>query len=377
MMLKRRQFLKYSTAGGIAIATPLASVGSAIANIPSSQFSTPLKLPPLLEGRKENGKRIFDLTLQSGLSNFLGHTPTPTAGINGTFLGPVVQVQRGDNVKLNVANHLFEPSTLHWHGLNLPAVMDGGPHQVIQPSETWSPEFKIHQSASTQWYHSHMYHRTGIQVYYGLAGLFYIEDKSNEGLNLPSRYGIDDIPLVLQDRSFNQDGTFRYLSSMHDRMSGAMGQFMLTNGTSYPVFKIQKQLTRFRILNGSNARIYNLEFSDQRQFLQIASDGGLLESPVPMTSAILAPGERVEILVEFSINEDVMLQHKPLPKRENSRAGMMAMMQNMMTAADRPFPIIRFESDRSLERSKEISTQLISPRNYSISDVTKNSAIYP
>ena len=370
MTLTRRQFLRSSAAGGIALTTTVGFNGSAIANIASSQFGVPLRLPPILEGRLENGKRIIDLSLQAGFSHFLGNIPTPTAGINGAFLGPVIRVQRGEDVKLNVFNQLFEPSTLHWHGFNLPAAMDGGPHQVIQPGETWSPEFKIHQPASTQWYHSHMYHRTGVQVYHGLAGLFYIDEANNDELNLPSEYGVDDIPLVLQDRSFNQDGSFRYLSSMHDRMSGVMGQVMLVNGTTSPVFKLQKQLTRFRILNGSNARIYNLEFGDRRQFLQIASDGGLLETSVPLTSLILAPGERAEILVEFAKDENVMLQHKPLPKRQNSRAGMMSMMQNMMSASDRPFPVIRFESDRSILPSTKINTRPIRQQNWLVSEAS-------
>jgi blue copper oxidase len=370
MHVNRRQFLKSSAAYGIALLAPF-GYGIANASTALSQFKTPLKLPPLVEGRLENNRRIFDLTLRTGLSNLLGNIQTPTAGINSDFLGPVIRVQRGDDVKLNVSNHLFEPSTLHWHGLNLPAAMDGGPHQVIQPGETWSPEFKIRQAASTQWYHSHMYHRTGIQVYYGLAGLFYIDEKDNDALNLPSEYGIDDIPLILQDRSFNQDGSFRYLSSMHDRMNGAMGSVMLVNGTRLPVFMVQKQLTRFRILNGSNARIYNLEFGDKRQFLQIASDGGLLETPARLNSIILAPGERAELLVEFSNQENVMLQHKPLPKRANSRAGMMGMMQNMMTANDQPFAVIRFESDRPLTVSKSPTNQRISQQNWSVKEVAK------
>ena len=370
MSINRRLFLKSSTACAIASTLPF-GYGIATASTQLSQFSTPLKLPPLVEGRLENSRRVFDLTLRTGFSNFLGNMQTPTAGINSDFLGPVLSVQRGDEVKLNVSNDLFEPSTLHWHGLNLPAAMDGGPHQVIQPGETWSPEFKIDQPASTQWYHSHMYHRTGIQVYYGLAGLFYIDDKASTELNLPATYGVDDIPLVLQDRSFNQDGTFRYLSSMHDRMNGMMGQVMLVNGTASAVFRVQKQRTRFRILNGSNARIYNLEFSDRRQFLQIASDGGLLEKPVPLNSLILAPGERAEILVEFSPNDNVMLANKPLPKRSNSRTGMMGMMQNMMAANDQPFAIMRFESKQSLAPLNPIPDQLVSQKNWLVTDAVK------
>lgn len=370
MHVNRRAFLKSSLASGIAISSPF-SYRLADANPALSPFSSPLRLPPLLQGRSEKNTRVFDLTLRQGLSNFLGNVQTATVGINSDFLGPVIRVNRGDNVRLNVSNQLFEPTTLHWHGLNLPAAMDGGPHQIIPPGESWSPEFRILQPASTQWYHSHMIHRTGIQVYYGLAGLFYIDDTDSKALNLPSEYGVDDIPLILQDRSFNRDGSFRYLSSMHDRMSGVMGSVMLVNGTSLPVFKVGRRLTRFRILNGSNARIYNLEFGDKRPFLQIASDGGLLETPARLNSIILAPGERAEILVEFSDRENVMLQHKPLPRRPQTQGGMMGMMQNMMTAGDRPFAVIRFESDRALISSKPQFGQPINQQTWSVEEASK------
>jgi FtsP/CotA-like multicopper oxidase with cupredoxin domain len=370
MALDRRQFLQTVTMGGFGLLAPgfhqLVSAAET-----DSWFQNPLALPPLEEGRLIDGARRFDLTLQYGVSNFLGDRPTPTVGINANYLGPVLRVLQGDDVMFRVTNRLAEPSTLHWHGLNLPAVMDGGPHQVIASGKTWSSEFKIRQGACTQWYHSHMYHRTGIQVYFGLAGLLYIDDKESKSLNLPSQYGVDDIPLVLQDRSFNQDGSLRYASSMHDRMMGVMGQTMLVNGTTFARFEAQKPLTRFRILNGSNARIYNLEFEDQREFLQIASDGGLLAQPVAMRSSILAPGERIEILVEFAPGESVMLRHKSLPRRPGGGSGMMGMMSGMMAASDSPFPIMRCDASRVVSAAQQVPTKLIKPRNWAYDEAVR------
>ena len=364
----RRQFLKAASAAGIGLLTPMGFIGIVTADESASRFKNPLKLPPLHTGRIYNDERVIDLSLGYGSSVFLGERTTPTVGINGAYLGPVIRVRQGENVALKVTNQLSEPSTLHWHGLNLPAAMDGGPHQVIDPGKTWTSAFKIHQGASTQWYHSHMYHRTGIQVYFGLAGLFYIDDPRSDALNLPSDYGIDDIPLVLQDRSFNQDGSFRYASSMRDRMMGMMGQLMLVNGTAFAHFKVNKRLTRLRVLNGSNARIYNLEFADKREFQQIATDGGLLERPVSMHSIVLAPGERAEILVGFSPGDDVMLRHKSLPRRASPSMGMMG---NMMAANDQPFDIMRFETTPDLSGPQQIPTQLIEPRNWSVSEVAR------
>lgn len=372
MTLSRRDLLVGAVVAGTAgIVGPALFWRNAEAKIDKEQFVVPLKVPPALDSRKENGVRIFDLELQHGQSNFFSNISTPTAGINGSYLGPVVRVRRGDRVRLNVVNQLSEASTLHWHGVHLPAKMDGGPHQIVRKGETWSPEFEIRQPASTQWYHSHMYHRTGIQVYQGLAGLFYIDDEQADSLNLPSEYGIDDIPLVLQDRAFNRDGTFRYASSMHDRMNGMMGNYMLVNGTLSPRLNVQRRLMRFRILNGSNARIYNLEFSDGREFMQIATDGGLLSHPVPLSSVRLAPGERAEIVVDFAPDDDVLLQHKPLPLRRSVRGGMMGMMRNMMSGDDQPFSIMRFDASKALPSTKKIPNRLVDVRNWSESNAVK------
>jgi bilirubin oxidase len=129
---------------------------------------------------------------------------------------------------------------------------------------------------------------------------------------------------------------------MHERMAGMRGNYILVNGVIRPLYRAQRKQTRFRILNGSNARIYNLHFSDNREFTQIASDGGFLPVPVRMKQLRLAPGERAEIIVEFGAKDDVMLQHKPLPM---SSFGMgMGMMAMMMSGDDQPFNIMRLVS---------------------------------
>jgi FtsP/CotA-like multicopper oxidase with cupredoxin domain len=277
----------------------------------SERFVRSLMIPPLLEGTADSDGTVnFDLKVQAGERNFIDSRMTPTLGINGDYLGPTILFNRHDNVRLNVFNDLREATTLHWHGVHLPARMDGGPHQVIQPNRSWSPEFRICQPAATLWYHSHMLNRTGRQVYQGLAGLIYVKDDASSALTLPSTYGVDDIPLVLQDRAFNTDGSFRYSNTANGGGArGMMGDVMLVNGVVFPRFELHKRRTRFRILNGSNARIYTLEFSDRRRFLQIASDGGLLRRRVPLRRLRLAPGERAEIVVVFDWNDDVYLRN--------------------------------------------------------------------
>jgi blue copper oxidase len=158
---------------------------------------------------------------------------------------------------------------------------------------------------------------------------------------------------------------------MHDRMMGMMGQLMLVNGTALARFKVQKRLTRLRILNGSNARIYNLEFDDQREFLQIATEGGLLERPVSLRNIVLAPGERAEVLVEFTPGDDVMLRHRPLPRRAGSAGATMGMMGSMMAANDQPFSIMRFDATQSSSALQQAPTQLITPRSWSPNEAVR------
>lgn len=263
-----------------------------------------LAIPPLLEPHMENGEKVFDLTLQKGETEFFPGKQTQTAGFNGSYLGPTLRAHTGDKVRINVTNSLGEATTVHWHGMHLPAVMDGGPHQVIQPGETWHPYWTVTNQASTLWYHPHPMGKTGEQVYSGLAGLFLIDDANSDSLAIPNEYGVDDIPLIVQDRKFDASGQLIY--QMHGSnenlppAAGMLGDTILVNGTRAPYVEVPQKLIRLRVLNASNGRRYNFGFSDNRPFYQIATDGGMLDSPVERTRMLLAPAERAEILVDLS-----------------------------------------------------------------------------
>lgn len=262
----------------------------------SAQTPKPLAIPILLTGT------TFDLSLQSGTMDFLTGKTTPTYGINGNFLGPAIKVRNGDLVTLNVSNTLNEVATLHWHGMHLPANMDGGPHQTIQPGATWKATFTVKQKAGTNWFHPHTEGQTGRQVYMGMAGLLIVEDADTDALDLPKTWGVDDIPLIIQDRVFQADGSFDYLPAMHDQMTGMMGTTLLCNGTVNAQVDLPAKQVRFRLLNGSNARVYNIAFSDGRNFKQIATDSALQEKPTTLLALKLSPGERAEIVADFSVD---------------------------------------------------------------------------
>ncbi len=302
MMLSRRRFLQtvamLNMAGALSPADLFAAPGNG---------ATPLPLPPLLEGEWLDGKRHFRLTAQPGQRVFLPGLETPTLGFNGDYLGPILRMKRGDTVAIEVINALPEVTTVHWHGMILPARMDGGPHQPIPPGKRWLSEYKVIQPASTLFYHAHTHGLTGSQVYRGLAGLLYIDDESSHDLNLPREYGVDDIPVVIQDRDFSSDGRFRYLRFMPERMIGKHGKFLLVNGAISPLLKARVTRLRLRLVNASNARFYRLAFSDGRPFQLIASDGGLLPRAQTLRELVLAPAERCEIIVDLSDRGQVAL----------------------------------------------------------------------
>lgn len=259
-----------------------------------------LPIPPVLSPYKKNkNSSQYRIVVKSGLTEFFRDKPVLTYGYNSDVLGPVIRVRRGEVVKIQVKNSLREYTTVHWHGLLVPGNMDGGPHQVIAPDGTWNAEFKIDQPAATAWYHPHGLGTTAIQVYKGLAGMIIIDDDTSENLQIPKDYGRDDIPLIIQDRRFDESGYPVYLTSMRDIMEGMKGDVILVNGKVEPTVSLKRGIYRFRILNGSNARKYTLRFSGDHDFYQIASDGGFLNKPVKMKSLSITPGERAEILVKF------------------------------------------------------------------------------
>ncbi len=261
-----------------------------------------LVIPPLLDYTIEDGQKVFNLVAQEGQVEFVDGIASQTMGFNGDFLGSTIRVDKGDDVVLNVINELEESTTVHWHGLHVPAEMDGTPHQLIAAGESWQARYPILNEASTMWYHPHAHGTTSQQVMNGLAGLYIIDDDNSKSLDIPQTYGVDDIPLIVQDRVF-EDGV------MNSSIQGGVfyGDVMVTNGTLNAWVEVPAKQVRLRILNGSLARIYSFGFADGREFHQIASDGGLLETPAPMTSLLMSTGERAEIVVDVSDGEEAIL----------------------------------------------------------------------
>lgn len=304
--MKRRTALKsgLATLGITALGgyTFLRNAGLCYAS-PTTGFKEPLPIPPLLENMSNSkNSKLFKLSVNEGKMSFFPSYTTNTLGYNGNYLGPTIKVRNGDKVKIEVHNTLQQQTSVHWHGLHVPAKWDGGPRQEIGAGKKWHPEFTINQPAATLWYHPHAMGLTGEHVYKGLAGMFLIEDEVTDSLDIPKSYGVDDFPIVLQDRRFFDNGEFAYVQNMMDVMHGVIGNYLLVNGSIWPNLDVPKGLVRLRVLNGSNSSIYRITFSDNRNFAQIATDGGLQEKPVALSHLLLSPGERSEILVDFGMD---------------------------------------------------------------------------
>jgi bilirubin oxidase len=245
-----------------------------------------LAIPPVIDDPNIN------LTLQNSTYQFFAGHNTATMGVNGAVLGPTLVMHKNTNVNIHVTNNLGQQTTLHWHGMHISAVNDGGPHTIIEPGTTWNPQFTVMNNASTMWYHPHLDTHTDEHVSKGIAGLIIIKDDQEASLDLPRTYGVDDIPLVVQTKDF--DANYQIVNHSNN------DDTIMVNATVDPVVDLPAQVVRLRLLNGSTQRVFRFGFDNNRSFYQIATDGGLRETPLQTTRLQLASGERSEILVDLS-----------------------------------------------------------------------------
>ena len=251
----------------------------------------------------------------------------PTFGYGGfPILGPTIEVTRGTPVSINVVNNivgdhpllgavdtqlhgvlesdLTSPRmALHLHGSNTEPQSDGYPTDTFTPGQTYTYNFNNNQEAATLWYHDHTLGMTGLNVLAGLAGLYLLRDVDdpvggNGPLGIPAGAPYE-VPLVLQDRYLNADG-----SVLHPNQPPWLVEYVAdvatVNGKAWPNLNVDRTLYRFRIVNGSSARTYNLRLSSKQPIIQIGTDQGMLNAPVYLSSLLLSPGERADVLLDFS-----------------------------------------------------------------------------
>jgi FtsP/CotA-like multicopper oxidase with cupredoxin domain len=283
-----------------------------VATAPSFSMSLPLPIELTAEDvvLTDDIKKVFNLEINQGKHEFFPGASADTYYISLAgepremeYLGPTLRVKRGEEITINYKNNLPEATTIHGHGMHVHQSMDGTPHQVINPGETWSINYTVDQVASTNWYHPHIMDKSAEHVYKGVSGLIIVDDEVSLNLDIPKTYGVDDIPLIIQDKRFDYSGKFVYSPSMMDKMKGFMGDYFLVNGEISPYISVEAKQIRFRILNASNARVFDFSLEGE-EFTQIAGDGSFLEQGVKMTSLKLSPAERAEIIIDFTERQD-------------------------------------------------------------------------
>ncbi len=281
----------------------------------------------------------------------------------GSYLGPILRVRQGQKVRIRFANDLPEPSIIHWHGLHVPDDMDGHPRHAIGPGRSYTYEFQVLNRAGTYWFHPHPHRITGPQVYKGLAGLFLISDEEEAAAGLPG--GEHDIPLVIQDRTFDAGNQLVYLpEGMLDQMMGVLGDRILVNGRPDFTLSVASRPYRLRLLNGSNSRIYKLGWEDGTPLTVIATDGGLLERPVQRSYVTLGPAERVELWADFSgrpLGAELRLQSLAFAGAE---AGDADMGRRSALPDGTPFAVLRVRVSRRTDERQRLPERLSTVRRH-------------
>jgi spore coat protein A len=347
------------------LATTITEVQCQALLSPNSQqkFINALPIPSVIQPTTPNGSHyevsMTQFTQDLGLKDSYGNPMLTTVwGYNGSYPGPTFEVRKNIPITVRWKNELrngsdFLPhllpvdTSIHWsmpeswpysgvplvthlHGGHVESASDGNPNAWFTPGFTqkgsyWSQQiynYPNDQEAATIWYHDHALGITRLNVYAGLAGYYIVRDEWEDNLNLPS--GNYEIPIAIQDRMFTEDGQLFYPSMPEEAgqpnpsvLPEMFGDFILVNGKTWPVLNVEPRKYRFRFLNGSDSRFYKLYFGNATPFVQIGTDGGFLNAPVALNQMTLGPGERKDVIVDFS---DPALSGQTIILRNNARA---------------------------------------------------------
>lgn len=329
------------------------------------EFISELAQIPILASGPATQVQKYSAKLLKGPKNVMQELP-------GNYLGPILNFQQGQKVRIFFRNKLREPSIIHWHGLHVPQRSDGHPMYTIENGQQFVYEFEVINRAGTSFYHSHSHNLTAEQVYRGLAGMITVSDSDEQKLDLPT--GEYDLPLVIQDRSFDDKNQLQYIHMMHERMEGFLGDTILVNGKPNATFNVKSRAYRFRAVNGSNSRIYKLGWDDGAPLTAIGTDACLLPKPETRPYIMLAPGERVDLWLDFSgrtVGSELVLYSLPFsgtqPKMAERMKGM-GMMHKRLSQGVK-FAIATFNISEKVSDSPELPDKLVPFQRLSLNDV--------
>jgi len=349
--VSRRAFIRAISAGGAAAL--VGGVGSgrpgpleaSTRGDPRSHTASvglhPLSLPT--ETRPDG----LALRAEVGAARYGGGVREDALTLNGCVPSPTLRVRTGEAFRVTLHNHLPDDSLiLHWHGITPPEEADGHPRFAVRPGESYDYRFTMTNRAGTYWYHSHTHLKVARHTFGGIAGMLIVEDDEEKALGLPS--GNREIPLILQDRVL--DGSGKPIYKNPGQLSGYLGDEPFGNGIRRPFLDVDSALYRFRVLNGSNARIFRLARNDGQALLMLGNDGGLLDRIYGMPFIDLAPAERVDLLVDLRdqpVGKEITLGSRSFPlnsriKRVNTQGEPMDLLQlRVARAVDDPTSLPR------------------------------------
>jgi len=333
MEITRRSLLGASAAAGAGLLLPLRLPAAANAAIPLGVTPFTEALPTLAEigvidATKGGTAKIRMVNATHSFHQAMARTPTFAYRSHGgvqDYLGPVIVAKRNVPFDLTVVNQLgahpladaidygimgVDPrdataprAAVHLHGGNTDPASDGDPLDFFGHGASKTYHYGNTQEAAGLWYHDHTLGITRLNVFAGLASGYLVRDANDPGDGTLLPAPPYEVPLVVQDRMFNADGTFDYpLGDARPWAPEFFGDVATVNGKAWPNLNVDRGKYRFRVYNGSNARFYNFRFESGRSvldFFQIGTDGGLLNRPVRLKELLLAPGERADLVVDF------------------------------------------------------------------------------
>ncbi len=328
--MNRRQFLQ--TASGLAVGA-LRSGAQRIPQLDPNtlpKFVDPLPIPPVakslglksVSGAKTKKVPYYRIAMRQADAKL--HRDLPSTRLwtyDGTWPGPTIETRSGDGILVEWANQLPEKhflpidhtlhgaeedkpevrTVVHVHGAKAPPESDGWPEDWYVPGKSATYYYPNHQDPAMLWYHDHAMGINRLNIYAGLAGAYIIRDAKEDALNLP--HGRFEIPLILCDRFLLRDGSLDYPDSGKPGapwVPEVFGNAMTVNGMLTPFLNVDPRKYRFRVLNASNGRFFHLSLSNGRKFQQIGTDQGLLPAPISVSDFVLAPGERVDLVIDFN-----------------------------------------------------------------------------
>lgn len=295
-VMKRRNFLRRTGAGSALLLSGLPALSLARSEHDAERSSHPSGEPDVeLALYAFPSKQSLLPGAPTRTMTFRGEIlrgdPSHLSTLGSCFFGPTLRFHRGERVRIHFHNRLDKPTIVHWHGMHIPEAADGHPRLAIEPGATYVYDFTVDNRAGSYWYHTHPHGRTGEEVNHGLCGLLLITDDEEDALPLPR--GPYDLPIVLQDRAFDEENQL-VLGEF------GMGDCMLVNGAFEKRFSVSSRPYRLRLMNLSNDRFFKLGWNDGRPLTVIGVGGGLLERPLAKAYVMLGPAERIDVWADFS-----------------------------------------------------------------------------